>query len=96
MCGSGNMAIIFGAAVLACVVFVDLPTIGGVEITVIPVVANGDLQLADATFGFSRRNKGVDSVVLVAAYELKLEALLSVVRRAFIFAYCVVVVASNW
>ena len=31
-----------------------------------------------------------------AAYELELAAVLSLVRRAFISAYCIVVVASNW
>ena len=40
--------------------------------------------------------KGVDSVAASAAYELKLEVVLRVVRRDFIYAYCVVVVAANW
>ena len=49
---------LFGAAVLACVVFVDIPIMGGVESTTIPIVVNGGLQLADAAFGFSGRNRG--------------------------------------
>ena len=40
--------------------------------------------------------KGVKSVAASAVYELKLEVVLRVVRRAFIYVYCVVVVASNW
>ena len=35
-------------------------------------------------------------MVEAAAYELEMEAVLSVVRRAFISAHCVVVVAANW
>ena len=52
------MAGIFGAAVLARVVFVDPPTMVVSKSTTMPVVANGGLQLADATFGFSWRNQG--------------------------------------
>ena len=40
--------------------------------------------------------EGMESVTAEAAYELDLEAALRVVRRAYISAYCVVVVASNW
>ena len=44
---------LFGAAVLACVIFVGAPTTGGTEITTMPIVVNGGLKLADAMFGFS-------------------------------------------
>ena len=40
--------------------------------------------------------KGVESVAAAAAYNLDLEAVLSVARRDFISVYCVVVVAANW
>ena len=40
--------------------------------------------------------EGVESVAAAAAYELGLEAVLSAVRRAFVSAYCVVVLAANW
>ena len=52
------MIVSFGAAVLACVVFVDTPTIGGAESTIMPVVVNGGLQLSDATFGLGCSNRG--------------------------------------
>ena len=48
----------FGAAVLACVVFVDTPTMGGSESTIMTVVVNGGLQFSDATFGFRWSNRG--------------------------------------
>ena len=38
----------------------------------------------------------MESVAAAAAYELGLEAVLIAVRRAFISAYCAVVVAANW
>ena len=38
----------------------------------------------------------MESVAATAAYELKPEAFLSAVRREFISAYCVFVVAANW
>ena len=57
-CGSGHITGIFVASVLACVVFVDSPTMGGAESTTVSIVANGSLQLAGATFGFSWRNRG--------------------------------------
>ena len=56
--GSGNMTVIFGAAVLARVVFVETPTMCGLESTTMPVFANVGLQLADAMFGLSWRNRG--------------------------------------
>ena len=40
--------------------------------------------------------EGMESVEAAAAYELEMEAALRVVRRDYIYAYCVVVVASNW
>ena len=40
--------------------------------------------------------EGVESVAEAAAYELELEAVLSVVRRDFISVFCVVVVVANW
>ena len=49
---------IFGAAVVACVVFVDTLTIGGAESTIMPVVVNGGLKLSDATFVFRWSNIG--------------------------------------
>ena len=57
-CGSGHMAGLFGAGVIACVVFVDAPTVGREESTTMSIVANGGLKLADAKFGFSWRNEG--------------------------------------
>ena len=42
-CGSGNMAGIFGAAVLAHVIFIDTPSMGGEESTTMPIIANGGL-----------------------------------------------------
>ena len=42
-CGSGNMAGFLGAVVLARVIFVDTPTMGGTESTTMPIVANGGL-----------------------------------------------------
>ena len=53
MCGSGNMAEFFGVKFLAPVVFVDPPNMGGTESITMPVLANGGLQLAGTTFGFS-------------------------------------------
>ena len=58
MCVSENMTGIFGASVLARVVFVDAPTVGREESTTMSIVANGGLKLADAKFGFSWRNEG--------------------------------------
>ena len=52
------MAGLFGAAVLASVVFVDPQTMSGSEITTMRVVVNVGLQLDDAKFGFSWRNRG--------------------------------------
>ena len=52
------MAGLFGAAGFARVVFIDPPTMGGAESTTMPVVANGGLQLDDATFGIRLRNRG--------------------------------------
>ena len=40
--------------------------------------------------------KGVESVAVAAAYKLEREAFLSVVKRGFIYSYCIVVVAANW
>ena len=40
--------------------------------------------------------EGVESVAVAAVYELGLEAVLSAVRRDFISAYCIVMVAANW
>ena len=40
--------------------------------------------------------EGVESVAVAAAYELDPEAVLSALRRDFISADCVVVVAANW
>ena len=37
----------------------------------------------------------MESVAAAAVYELGLEAFLSAVRRGFIYAYCVIVVAAN-
>ena len=45
-------------AVLARVIFVDTPTVGGSKSTTMPIVSNGGLYLADATIGFSGRNRG--------------------------------------
>ena len=42
-CGSGKMAGLLGAAVLARVIFIDTPTMGGTEISTMPIVANGGL-----------------------------------------------------
>ena len=38
----------------------------------------------------------MESVAAAAVYELDIEAVLSAVRKDFISAYCVVVVAANW
>ena len=40
--------------------------------------------------------EGVESVAVAAAYKLEREAFLSVVKRDFIYSYCIVVVAANW
>ena len=40
--------------------------------------------------------EGVESVAVAEEYELGMEAVLIVVRRDFISAYCVVVVEANW
>ena len=50
------MAGMFGMVVLACVIFVDTPTMGGAESTTMPIVAKGGLYLSDAKFGFSGSN----------------------------------------
>ena len=42
-CGSGNMARIIGAAVIARVIFVDIPTMGGAESSTMPIIASGGL-----------------------------------------------------
>ena len=55
-CGSGHITGIFIASVLARVVLVDSPTMGGAESTTMPIFANVSLQLADVMFGFRWRN----------------------------------------
>ena len=57
-CVSGNMAGLCGASVLARVIFVDTPTMGGTEISTMPIVVNNVLYLADATFGISEKKRG--------------------------------------
>ena len=50
---SGHITGLLSAEVLGCVIFIEGPTVGGSQSTTMAVLANGDLKLADVTFGFS-------------------------------------------
>ena len=43
MCGSENITRLLGTVVLACVIFVDTPAMGGIERSTMLIVANGGL-----------------------------------------------------
>ena len=51
------MARLFGAEVIARVVFVDTPTMGETESSTMPINANSGLYLDNAPFGISWRNQ---------------------------------------